>query len=282
MLTQCSQCSTIYRVLAAQLAAANGFVACGDCGAIFNALNRLADETERPVSSSDRHGIGNRDESPSALPVGLSPKAPSVCASEEPIEVSSIPPSEPETKPPAPKFDLDDVPEILREDVARLMRRPRFSLSLLWSVLAFGALSILLAQIAWEYRATWGARYPMLVSHAELLCERIGCTFSPAPGVDGIELVARDVREHPQYAHALLVNATLANRSATVVAYPVIQLGVYDRNGGVVGVRRFAPTEYLDASIDIVGGLPAGRAVYVVLEIAGASDVADSFEFTFL
>ena len=94
--------------------------------------------------------------------------------------------------------------------------------------------------------------------------------------------MARDVREHPQYAHILLVNATLANRSAITTAYPIIQLGVYDRNGGIVGMRRFAPLEYLDASIDIARGMPAGRAVYVVLEVASASDVAESFEFTFM
>jgi hypothetical protein len=62
----------------------------------------------------------------------------------------------------------------------------------------------------------------------------------------------------------------------------VIQLGVFDRRGATVGVRRFAPREYLDRSIDIDAGLPAGRRVHLVLEIAGVGQRADSFEFSFL
>ena len=44
MLTQCPKCETVYRVDAAELGAAQGFVECGDCGEQFSALSRLADE----------------------------------------------------------------------------------------------------------------------------------------------------------------------------------------------------------------------------------------------
>lgn len=270
MLTQCAQCSTVYRIHAPQLAAAHGFVTCGECNAVFNALNHLADEP--PVAT---HAGSATDPVLAALTEGAVE-----IRIEMPAEVRRAPAAHPAATEAA--FDLDDVPEVLREDVARLMRRRRLGVPALWGLLAFGALLALCAQVAWTYRAWWSERYPAVVPFAERLCEMAGCSFAPALNVAGIELVARDVREHPQYAHALLVNATLANRSAKRIAYPVIQLAVYDRNGGVVGVRRFAPAEYLDASIDIARGMPAGRTVYVVLEIAGASDVADSFEFAFL
>lgn len=275
MLTQCPQCSTVYRVLAAQLAAANGFVTCGECASVFNALNRLADETSAAPSAA-------RD---------APTRAAATDGSEEPVrpvasearEVAITPVSSATTAPArTTDLDLDEVPEILREDVARLLRRRRFSWSWGWSLVASLALFALVTQVAWQYRAWWSDRYPQLVPYAERICASLGCRVSPPLAVRGIELVARDVREHPQYAHALLVNATLANRNATAAAYPIIQLGVYDRTGGVVGIRRFAPREYLDASIDITRGMPAGAAVFVVFEIAGAGDVADSFEFTFL
>ncbi len=241
MLTQCSQCSTVFRLYASQLGAAHGFVTCGECHTVFNALSRLADELPAPAM------------------IELSPSGAL-----------------------SPALDLNDVPAILRDDVAKLMRRRGVGMYWAWSVLALVALITLTAQLGWQYRAQWRVRYPAAVPYAEKLCANLGCSLAPTPSVEGIELVARDVREHPQYRHTLLVNATLANRSATPVAYPIIQLGIYDRNGGVVGVRRFAPTEYLDASIDIVRGMPVGRSVYVVLEIAGASEIAENFEFTFL
>ncbi|MGD9600168.1 MAG: zinc-ribbon and DUF3426 domain-containing protein [Gammaproteobacteria bacterium] len=285
MLTQCPQCSTVYRILARQLMAAGGQVTCGECATVFNALERLADEPPPvpapPPVMTEVIAPGIADDTPPvthandpALPGDEPPIALRV---EMPVDVRRESAAHDDEA-----FTLDDVPEVLREDVARMHRRRRLGLGGVWTLFALiGALALAM-QITWHTRTWWSARYPDLVPHAQAWCAKIGCDLDPASEVKGIELVARDVREHPQYAHALLVNATLANRGAHAIAYPVIQLGMFDRNGALVGVRRFAPTEYLDGSIDIARGMPAGRALYVVLEIADASDDADSFEFTFL
>ena len=55
MLTQCPQCQTIYQITASELAAANAFVECGECGSQFNALDRIADDPdfERHEESAD-------------------------------------------------------------------------------------------------------------------------------------------------------------------------------------------------------------------------------------
>lgn len=275
MLTQCSQCSTVFRIHALQLAAAHGFVTCGECDSVFNALTRLADEplAPAPLESSTTPAITH--EAPPRI-------VPQQARIETMIETPILNTAYRAASPTEPTLDMNEVPAILREDMAKLLRRRGLGLSWAWSMLAFVALLMLTAQLAWHYRAWWSLRYPAVLPYAEQLCARSGCSFAPAPSVKGIELVARDVREHPQYAHTLLVNATLANRSPAPAAYPVIQLGVFDRNGGVIGLRRFDPAEYLDASIDIARGLPAGRSIYVVLEIAGASDLALSFEFSLL
>ncbi len=57
MYTQCSQCSTIFKLSAETLRAASGQVRCGKCGEIFNALANLAE---------DRSAF-SADESPLAL-----------------------------------------------------------------------------------------------------------------------------------------------------------------------------------------------------------------------
>ena len=44
MYTRCPNCSTIFRVTAAQLRVALGDVSCGSCQTSFNALNALAED----------------------------------------------------------------------------------------------------------------------------------------------------------------------------------------------------------------------------------------------
>ena len=271
MLTQCAACRAVYRLTAADLAAANGFVICGECETQFNALERLADDPDRRRLQKS---LATREDIPAQVLViepAFSPHlvhTPAVISEAPPIAANNLAPHE--------------VPEILRADMARLLGRQRFSaLWWGWSSLALLALVALLAQVSWEYRVEMFAHFPTLRPYVERGCVALDCQIDGPLAAGKMELLARDVREHPQYQHALLVNATLANRGALTAKYPTIQLGIYDRTGGVIGVRRFQPREYLDASIDIEHGMPAARSVYLVLEIAGVSEVADSFEFTF-
>ncbi len=245
MLTQCPQCDAVFRISAANLSIAHGFVVCGECEAVFSALNHLADEPP-----------------PIGQPISPVPA----------IESTPIP----------AVINLDTVPAVLRDDVERLLHRQRIGLHGVWSLVALIAAIALLTQIAWADRDWIFEHYPNLQPYALQMCERLGCRIEQPRGRARIELVARDVREHPQYVDALLVNATFANRGKAVVNFPVIELGVYDRNGGVIGLRRFQPTEYLDQSIDIAAGMSPGRSVYVVLELARTAKVAESFEFNFL
>ena len=287
MLTLCPHCKTVYRVQAPQLGVARGFVECGACDRVFNALDHLADEPAPvPAASAapapatvteipDEAAFDDDDDGPHVGAAGLNDI---VVADAEP----PMPRIELATPDPAISLAIDDAPSVLRDDLERLAARERHRGRWAWTLLALLLLAVLVAQTAWHWRADLLAQFPQFRPQAEQLCARIGCRLEQPAAVADIELIARDVRDHPQYAKTLLVNATLLNRGRTAAAYPVIQLGVYDRTGVVVGVRRFKPQEYLDRSIDIEAGMPAGRSVYIVLEIAGVGDRADSFEFLFL
>ena len=95
-------------------------------------------------------------------------------------------------------------------------------------------------------------------------------------------MVNRDVRDHPRYSDALLVNATISNRSAEVQPFPVVQLSLFDTAGRIIGARRFTPEEYLDESIDMERGMLPDKPVHIVLEVTGPTEGAVSFEFRFL
>ena len=66
-LCRCSECDTVFRLAASQLASHAGLVRCGDCGAVFNAAWNLVDEIPNPIESSTpvapissiRHGRDN-------------------------------------------------------------------------------------------------------------------------------------------------------------------------------------------------------------------------------
>ena len=52
LLCRCSECDTVFRLAANQLASHAGLVRCGDCGTVFNAAWNLVDEIPNPVESS--------------------------------------------------------------------------------------------------------------------------------------------------------------------------------------------------------------------------------------
>ena len=152
----------------------------------------------------------------------------------------------------------------------------------LWILLALLLVFVIGVQLAWIFRLPLLERYPEIYQAYDIVCVRIGCEVTAAKEPQAIELLARDVRDHPRYVDALLVNATLISRSKNTTAFPVIELGLYGQTGEIIGVRRFDPQEYLDKSIDMNKGMPPNRPVYIVMEIAGVGKRAVSFEFNFL
>lgn len=294
MLTLCPHCKTVFRVHAQALATARGFVECGACARTFNALDLLVDEPAAAPAPIP-------EILPPTLPATVLPLLDAAAARDEDgprvgaadldlVEIGASESSMPrivlveaDASPLlSGNVDFDEAPSVLREDLERLAARERNRGRFTWSLFALLLMLALVAQAAWYGRSDLLERFPQLRPYATQLCAQLGCRLEEPVGVADIELVARDVRDHPQYAKTLLVNATLQNRGKHAAKFPVIQLGVYDSTGVAVGVRRFTPGEYLDRSIDLHAGMPAGSRVYIVLEIAGVGDRADSFEFLFL
>jgi hypothetical protein len=108
------------------------------------------------------------------------------------------------------------------------------------------------------------------------------CELPPRVDLSRIELVDRDVRQHPQVAGALLINATLVNRAAFTQPYPVLAITFSNPSGTPVAARRFNPAEYLGKQADTEAGMPTDTPLRVVLEIADPGEDAVSFQFEFL
>lgn len=272
LLTQCPHCATVFRLNAAVLAAARGFVECGDCSRVFFGLERLADEppglSPAPLATP---GLGL----PRVLMHSATPGD----------DLDPIPPPLVRDVAALDELPLSDIPPVLREDLERRKQRKEARRAARWTQRWARCAALLLfgfaLQVGWAARMLGLEHYPELTPVLEQFCALAGCRAQLPLPPPAVALLARDVREHPIYQDSLLVNATLVNQEAKPAAFPTLELSLFDESGKLLGVRRFKPGEYLDASVDRKAGMAPARAMQVVLEIAHVSKHAAGFEFSF-
>lgn len=261
MFTRCPDCLTQYRVRATQLGAAGGRVRCGACGAAFDAVSRLSDDP-LPPPAPEETGAGGELLTGQAgpldddeLPLGL--RSDRGADSSDPVAA-------------------DGLPDWPGDEPAPVRHTGR------WLLLALLLLLLGLGQVAWFHRDALYERIPPLAGWVEQLCSRIDCEVYRQRDTGALALLNRDVRAHPVYEDALLVNATIINLAGHRQPYPQLQLALYDTEGRVLAYREFAPDDYLDASMAGSAGMPVETPLHVVLELGDAGVGAVSFEFGFL
>lgn len=261
MYTRCPACLTQFRVRAEHLSAAGGRVRCGACGQAFDAVGRLSDQPMPAVTDPYNHASEpvrsyENDLEEIDLPRGLHGRDDTDMATPGSVAVEA-------------EWPVDD-----EERGPRRTGR--------WLVVALLLLLIGAGQAAWFHRDQVYEYVPQVLPWVEQLCERIDCQVFRLRQPASIELLNRDVRDHPVYKDALLVNATIANRSGSRQPYPRIQLALFDTDGRALAYREFVPSEYLDASLPVSAGMPPDTPIHVVLEVTAATEGAVSFEFGFL
>ena len=152
-----------------------------------------------------------------------------------------------------------------------------------WGAIAASILLavLLLAQFAWVERYQL-ARMPQLRPALELFCQPLDCDLPLRHDISSIEMVEREVRDHPHAGDALLINASFVNRADFAQAYPVFEVSFSDVSGTPVAVRRFPPAEYLLGRQDVAAGMAPGERAQLMLEVVDPGERAVSFQFDFL
>ena len=113
-----------------------------------------------------------------------------------------------------------------------------------------------------------------------LLCRVLRCQLPPWHEPSAFHITARELRPHPSARGVLLVTTSFRNDAAFAQAWPQLQLSLANLDGEALGLRRFAPREYL-------GGEPAsaligpGQSASATLEVLDPGKRAVSFEFEF-
>lgn len=252
MNTQCPDCRTLFRIEQAQLDAAAGRVRCSACRRVFDArahlqaelaLDAEGDDPEEPAATERQSGLG-LDE-PGAGTAGT---------------VSGVLLS-----------DLGSSAPV------RTRRSPAVMVG--WVSLNLILLLVLAAQLLFVQRTVF-AQQRQLRPILEPMCELAGCELAPLRAIDRIELVRRDVYQHPNREDALLIDATMVNKADFSQPYPMFTVGLGDQRGRTMSRRSFAPEQYLEQYSPgerMVPGLP----MRITLALASPEHPTHTFEFGF-
>ena len=265
--TRCSACGTVFRVVPDQLRVSEGWVRCGRCTQVFNALEGLVDmETGLP-----RPGA--------SIGAGLAP--PALAAAEEEYDIAepaakpgSPPLPPPVPVPPAPPAPApDDLAEAIADasdseidtrpasatapsfvrnaERAARWRRPQVRL-LLAGLALLGVLG-LAGQISIEYRDLLAAQLPQTRPWLERACQTLGCTVEAARAIDSLAVESSGlIRVERSDLYKLQVS--LRNRAGIALAVPALDVTLTDTQGNLVARKVLRAAEMGTSQATILPG----------------------------
>ncbi len=112
-----------------------------------------------------------------------------------------------------------------------------------WSI---GAL-LLTAVVLWQMRSFYLedlSQIPALRPYLQKFCQVAVCQVPLRRDAKLIDLVGTHVENHPDVPGALRVTASLVNRANFSQPYPLLEVMLTNKLGGVTGRRAYTPTDY--------------------------------------
>jgi len=151
------------------------------------------------------------------------------------------------------------------EFTAKRMRR--WYQQKLWPSLAILMAALLLFQISYFKFDYFSRAEPYRTAYL-FICPLLGCEV-PAL-VDTTQILATNliVRNHPEIANALMVDAILINNAPFEQPFPDLILSFSKLDETPVASRRFTPREYLAGELAGMKYIPERQPVHITLEIA--------------
>ncbi len=261
-ITQCPECHTAFKVSPEHLAVANGWVRCGRCGGVFEALLHLeSDEASEVAIAHEQNALG----------AGTAAQAVLSRSAENTDTDADIPPRAKReaatgstTQPPASDIDafhdslLSFVPGSLRTNKSstndpnahanakvaataasnseQVSKRPVW----LWLLAALLTLTGLLQLVLWN-RHVLVAQEPALQGLIEGLCAPIGCEWHWPQTLEAVQIENSSFTENADGTYRLQLR--LKNTQHHAVAMPLLELTLTDERDEVVLRRVFQPQE---------------------------------------
>ena len=300
--TRCTSCGTIFRVVQDQLKVSEGWVRCGRCDEVFNALEGLFDLTrEQPPkwepeeSDKVRAELAQRreahfetaaaeDEQPTVAELDEDDRIASRFFHPEQDDVQRSPAEAVDERDRADFADAQFDPEGDGEPPEKPMPTPGFMLKaqrearrrrplprLLMTLAALALLTMLAAQIGHQFRDPIAARWPAARPLLARGCAWLDCRIDAPRRIGDIAVESSALVRNNSAAESFRLSVTLRNRGAWLVALPAIELNLTDAAGQLVARRVLAPADFRSAPSVIQ---PGAEAALQLLLSTGTASVA--------
>ena len=290
--TRCSACGTVFRVVPDQLRVSEGWVRCGRCAEVFNALEGLVDlETGLPkpgtgpgAGLAPAVGDETQAEYDYAHPAAR-PGSPALAASPTvalPAAAShAVPEDEADAQLPVrPDFSAEISAEeraqaaakpsfVASADRAAKWRRPQVRLGLL--LVGLLALLGLVAQVSHEYRSLLAAAWPKSRPWLEQACVPLNCKVEAARAIENLAVESSGlVRVEKSSLYRLQV--ALRNRAGIDLAVPALDVTLTDSQGRLIARKVLRATELGVAQATIAAGRELNLQATLQAAATGAAE----------
>lgn len=305
--TRCTSCGTVFRVVQDQLKVSEGWVRCGRCDEVFNALEGLFDldrdsppewsepartaagaqslTDEGPMEAADPDLVDRIDEQIFGSPrrtgfgalTGLGSgdrKGPDFADArfDTDVPADAIEPVmlDPSTQgQDSEVLDDADAPEFVRNAEREARWQSSGARKGLWLINVLLAL-LLAGQAANHFRDGMAARLPGTVAALQAWCRVSGCIIEPPRRIEDI-VVESTALAKASAGETFRLSVTLRNRATTVAALPWIDLSLTDANGQLVARRALSPQDFRSRTTTMPAG---GEASLQAIMSTGAVRIA--------
>jgi predicted Zn finger-like uncharacterized protein len=289
MATRCVACGTIFRVVQDQLKVSEGWVRCGRCDEVFNALEGLFDlERESPppwqpgqadLASRRPHGhektaaeldeedrIASRFFRPEQEDVERTPAQAVAERDRTDFADARFEEEEEEAAAAAKRPAIDpDAPTFVRVAQAQeRWRSPRARLGLALAAILFGG--VLVVQIVHHFHDGVAAHYPSLRPLLASWCSHAGCKLEAPRRIEDISVENTALTRAAAGTDTYRLSVTLRNRGSVPVTMPSIDLTLTDTAGQLVARRALGPSDFRVTDTVVA---PGGEAALQVLLATG-------------
>ena len=238
-ITQCPECHTAFKVSPEHLAVANGWVRCGRCGGVFEALLHLESEDTQEAQAANGHDQ-NAVVANAATQSPTQPAASDIDAFHDSL-LSFVPGSLRTNKSSTSDANAHananaNVAATAASNSEQVSTRPVW----LWLLAALLTLTGLLQLVLWN-RHVLVAQEPALQGLIEGLCAPIGCEWHWPQTLEAVQIENSSFTENADGTYRLQLR--LKNTQHHAVAMPLLELTLTDERDEVVLRRVFQPQE---------------------------------------
>ncbi len=281
LITRCTACQTLFKVVPDQLRISDGWVRCGQCGEIFDAAQNLLVDQDEPLATAEASDAES-EKLPGPAPVDtLAELAGAQSTHMSEASLDSPPHLAPETDAPTqpvatPPSQTEPVsapgmPSFMQGTVAPSpwqRRGVRRALTVAASLLAV----TLVAQVLRHERDRLAAIEPALRPVLSTLCQWTGCSLSPMRQIESVVIDSSSFSRQRGDVYRLAFS--LRNAAPADIAMPSLELSVTDTRDQALARRVILPVEFGATTLVLGAGAEWGGRISLNVKSGSTERIA--------